>query len=106
MNADVRPGRLRRLTDILHWDGTFGLLGRAFEALGPKIYYWLSIATDEPLDPLPLPAGCCVRELGAKAADDYVAFRRGATRAQFIERLRAGHRCLAVCHDETLIAVN
>ena len=98
-------GWIVHLSDILRWDGFYGLLGRVRERLGWRTYLWLVHAVDVVPAFVAPDRGLVVREIGREATAAYLALRQGVSRAMYEDRLRRGQRCFAVEAGGQLIAV-
>ena len=95
---------MSRFGELLRWEGVRGLVLRTLPVVGYRSVgrYVRSLEEPVPLRTASLPVS--FEELNADDQDDYVAFRRGTTAAQFSSRRQAGNRCFVARHDGKLVA--
>ena len=95
-----------RVREILRREGWRGACFRVLAGLGYRRWGWFSRSLELPC--APVRPGLPVRfaELGPEHLEPYLAFRRGATREQFLGRLAAGQRAFGAWLEDRLVSVS
>jgi hypothetical protein len=94
-----------RAREILRREGWRGAAFRVLAALGYRRWGWFSRSLDPPLAPVPTDLPLRFAELGPDQLEAYLAFRRGATREQFLGRLGQGQHCFGAWLEDRLVSV-
>ncbi|MGH7550673.1 MAG: hypothetical protein ACREK3_07960 [Gemmatimonadota bacterium] len=84
-----------RILEIRRREGLSGLFFRALAVAGYRRDGWFVRPLGDAVRPVDGTENVELSELTAADVDDYLAFRRGATRGGFLERLEKGWRCHA-----------
>jgi hypothetical protein len=95
---------LRRLADIVVWQGPAGLATQVLALAGVRILHWYVLPSLRDAAPVESELPLAIAPLDAAESPAYLDFRRGATAEQFRSRFARGCQCYVARLDGAIVS--